>query len=665
MFGLFKKKEPAAPTPGAASITTFLPGDGVGTVTLAAGAVLRFGASACQGFVPAVGLEVQVLEVQPHPLGGFKAARIGLAESERGEADALADAQDVALGAGPASLAQEAATALQLGDLVVLLERAPAAGRAGARAFFEESQLASLGCVLEEGPEPALRFGTERLRLLLGHATMPDEGLDRRHAPEAPLGKGFVVVLGGVPGLGVTLRRSTQSAPDGFAPAGRLRLATRLARHLLEKGLASAVVVPRAGNVVRGAEEFLRLTHGAASPLIRPFAAWVDLGLSEGVLRVSGLDAFWLPDVECPAALDGLSEEEAYARAHEAALFACHRMVHTNRALEPGTELAVPLGVEVGSGRLEDDNADLAQAPVARWRVESGADSPSASRAIEAPKPGSSESTGAMPQPEAVEQSQGATRSEAMGLSTPAARRSEPPRPTAALPEATTGNGAASGPAAPSARSAALIRLVPAELIAPLSALWAKATAAGDLLPYPLYRELLRAAFEQQGAKVIARLDGHGAIAHEVLVLRRATGDFTLVTCGLARAAQPGGTDAEGNRHLEVQVRLDDHAPAIAQTLSSLGRAFHERGTDAPPIGAGHRMLFEQRLPPLGLSCVAYAAGGSVSFGAGPAVSLLTALVMTEAERAEVPPSALVAWTREAMQRPEVVGRWLTLARVR
>jgi hypothetical protein len=206
---------------------------------------------------------------------------------------------------------------------------------------------------------------------------------------------------------------------------------------------------------------------------------------------------------------------------------------------------------------------------------------------------------------------------------------------------------------------------VPAAPIAPLSAHWARATDAGELLAYPLYRELLRSAFERQGARLIARLDGHGAIAHEVLVLRRASGDFTLVTCGLARVAQPGGTDAEGNRHLEVQVTLEDHAPAIAQTLSALGRAFHERGPKAAPIGAGHRMLFEQRLPPLGVSCVAFASGGSLSFGAGPKVSLLTALVMTEAERAEVPASAVAAWTGEAAQRPEVVGRWLTLARVR
>jgi hypothetical protein len=60
-------------------------------------------------------------------------------------------------------------------------------------------------------------------------------------------------------------------------------------------------------------------------------------------------------------------------------------------------------------------------------------------------------------------------------------------------------------------------------------------------------------------------------------------------------------------------------------------------------------------------------AAGPASFllGAGPAVSLLTALVMTEAERAEVPASALAARTREAVPRPEVVGRWLTRARVR
>lgn len=87
LFDLFKKK-PAAPTPEAqppttpaapaaipeppfrATIASMTP-DGVGELAYEGGKV-RFGASACQGFRPAPGLEVEVLAMAPHVLGGVR-----------------------------------------------------------------------------------------------------------------------------------------------------------------------------------------------------------------------------------------------------------------------------------------------------------------------------------------------------------------------------------------------------------------------------------------------------------------------------------------------------------------------------------------------------------------------------------------------------------------
>lgn len=81
-------KKPAAPsnpeppaTPFPATIVTLTP-DAIGTLSLANGATLRFGATACQGFMPAVGLAVTVTATGPHPLGGFRATAMALATDD-------------------------------------------------------------------------------------------------------------------------------------------------------------------------------------------------------------------------------------------------------------------------------------------------------------------------------------------------------------------------------------------------------------------------------------------------------------------------------------------------------------------------------------------------------------------------------------------------------
>jgi hypothetical protein len=50
-----------ASLPQAGVIATLNAMDGIGTITLDDGSSLRFGASACQGFTPALGVRVRVL----------------------------------------------------------------------------------------------------------------------------------------------------------------------------------------------------------------------------------------------------------------------------------------------------------------------------------------------------------------------------------------------------------------------------------------------------------------------------------------------------------------------------------------------------------------------------------------------------------------------------
>lgn len=89
LFDFFKKKpsppQPEAPRaapapvvlPFRATITSMTP-DGVGLLALSDGQTMRFGASACQGFRPAMGLEVEVLALSPHPLGGERPSAMRL-----------------------------------------------------------------------------------------------------------------------------------------------------------------------------------------------------------------------------------------------------------------------------------------------------------------------------------------------------------------------------------------------------------------------------------------------------------------------------------------------------------------------------------------------------------------------------------------------------------
>ena len=59
--------------PSRGTITSWQPEDSIGRIKLANGEEIRFGHSACVGLRPAVGAEVWVVEVAPHPLGGLRA----------------------------------------------------------------------------------------------------------------------------------------------------------------------------------------------------------------------------------------------------------------------------------------------------------------------------------------------------------------------------------------------------------------------------------------------------------------------------------------------------------------------------------------------------------------------------------------------------------------
>lgn len=94
-FDFFKKQKPPPPPrslPFRATVTALTP-DGVGTLTHADGVTYRFGASACRGWQPAIGVEVEVNGLDAHPLGGQRALNLRLVSDEATWAARYAETQ--------------------------------------------------------------------------------------------------------------------------------------------------------------------------------------------------------------------------------------------------------------------------------------------------------------------------------------------------------------------------------------------------------------------------------------------------------------------------------------------------------------------------------------------------------------------------------------------
>jgi hypothetical protein len=87
------------------TISSIQPLDGLGWITTDAGAQVRFGSTACRGFVPHVGMRVRILGTQPGYGGATKATQLAVADpppaarlpSKRASSVAALDALGVAI----------------------------------------------------------------------------------------------------------------------------------------------------------------------------------------------------------------------------------------------------------------------------------------------------------------------------------------------------------------------------------------------------------------------------------------------------------------------------------------------------------------------------------------------------------------------------------------
>lgn len=204
--------------------------------------------------------------------------------------------------------------------------------------------------------------------------------------------------------------------------------------------------------------------------------------------------------------------------------------------------------------------------------------------------------------------------------------------------------------------------LEPTEPLPSLAAAWAASCAPGAApLPYPAYRRLLTGVLEREGSIERHARPGHeveGVPPYEVLVLERAPGRFDIVTCGMARIAQPGGAVEDHNAYVEVAVQTPAHDPQMADMVGVVGFAIHGKAPGSPPVGPYHRLgqLPTERWP---FDYVVMGVYRAVELGAGPPILLYAPAFMSSSERAATPLGENEAWfvREQATWRPRWLGK--------
>jgi hypothetical protein len=347
--------------PARATIQSYVLEDAVGTLELSTGGRIRFGRSACKEFEPVAGAAV-IVERAEMGVRGWRATSVSLDDDDDGYGTLL-DARDEQHGlpSRHKTVLEVAADARQFGVVTVLLKTPVPEGKRAIRQWLADLDVARHGIDARTERELELTMDGQPMSTAVGRCVFPQEELDTRNVSgDFDFGQSFVTLGSAVPGFHRLTREMTgRDADDPWRMGGPMRSLSRLARALAEH--ATGVVLHRAGDLVVEADEFVRMLGDLDDPECRPFAAWLDVSVTEGSGGVKlyasfGMDAFGLPDVATPVDVDS---RWSRLRAHEAVLVACYRMVDQNRPLGDGELLRVPLCSRIGAWRpaLDEDDA--------------------------------------------------------------------------------------------------------------------------------------------------------------------------------------------------------------------------------------------------------------------------------------------------------------------
>jgi hypothetical protein len=280
------------------SIEEFDPVDSIGTMVLDDGTRVRFGATACKGFLPVVGARLRLVEGRPHPRHGLKAKRLELIDTAVEHHARTARAYGVQQ---PAPKEQRTA-ATRLGWVTVLLDT-PLPGTDGELNGLARSLgLDGVRFVLEPSGDLQIESGGQSIQAFAVGEPIDERRLDLTQlASDFSRGRAFLSLSLGKPS---EARKMERLNPQGVSRSAELaRIASALCT------LGPGVVLDLAEGLVRPSDDFIRL----AADTERPELLWSAMTVGHGgsYLRSRGMPCLGAPEVAMRLAGDDLDEKAA------------------------------------------------------------------------------------------------------------------------------------------------------------------------------------------------------------------------------------------------------------------------------------------------------------------------------------------------------------------
>lgn len=317
------------------TIDDYLPEDRMGWLRLEDGRRVEFGRSACIGFEPFAKLRVGAGKVVRDASGAWCAHELTLSSHPEKAVRSLLD--PVRAASGDVFSSGLAVT--------VVLERPFPSGAEGWKAVLNGALWErSLKVVGDE-----LFWNSHHMLSRASRGALSTDALDLRHLPHGfSLGEERLTLVPTViPLLGLRLSLGSDF-PDPWAATGLMRTASRIVSALLHWG-GRAVVLPSAGGLVFGKEDFLRRLGDLENLESRPFGAWVDWALIDNRQRYQSVGMELLGGRDVEVSILHRSSDVELDSAEAAVLYACMLQVRENRLLEEGEVLYVPKDIRVGA----------------------------------------------------------------------------------------------------------------------------------------------------------------------------------------------------------------------------------------------------------------------------------------------------------------------------
>ncbi|MBW2457128.1 MAG: hypothetical protein JRI68_21610, partial [Deltaproteobacteria bacterium] len=266
------------------SIEEFEPDDSIGTLVLEDGTKVRFGATACKGFLPAIGARVRLVEARAHPRHGLKAKRVELIDTEADHHSRTAQAY----GLQQAPSKEQKAAASLLGWVTVLLDSPLPGTDSELNSLARSLGLEGLRFVREPGGDLHIKSGDQSIQAFAVPEPIDERRLDLSQVEgDFSRGRAFLSLSLGAADAARKLRQKDPQAVPRSAELARIASAFST--------MGPGVVLDLAGGLVRPAEEFVRL----AAETERPELPWSGMEVGHGgtYLRSRGMAYLGAPDV--------------------------------------------------------------------------------------------------------------------------------------------------------------------------------------------------------------------------------------------------------------------------------------------------------------------------------------------------------------------------------